>query len=102
MTRNLCRAGLVLAALSAALPLLADSQFNIRRMTRDDVPLRAKGPYRLLRHPTYAIVTVEVAVLPLAFGEWAIALIWSALNALLLWRRIRLENAALAPRRALG
>jgi hypothetical protein len=38
MTRNLCRAGLVLAALSAALPLLADSQFNIRKMTRDDVP----------------------------------------------------------------
>jgi len=76
--------------------------WTTRILTRDDVPLRASGSYRLLRHPAYAIVTVEVAVLPLAVGDWAIALIWSALNALLLWRRIRLENAALAPRRALG
>jgi methyltransferase len=76
--------------------------WTTRILTRDDIPLRAEGPYRLLRHPAYAIVTIEVAVLPLAFGETAIALIWSALNALLLWRRIRLENAALAPRRALG
>jgi methyltransferase len=76
--------------------------WTTRILTRDDVPLRAKGPYRLLRHPAYAIVTAEIAVLPLAFGDPAIALIWSALNALLLWRRIRLENAALAPRRAPG
>jgi isoprenylcysteine carboxyl methyltransferase (ICMT) family protein YpbQ len=31
-----------------------------------------------------------------------VAVVWSAPNALLLWRRIRLENAALAPRWALG
>jgi methyltransferase len=76
--------------------------WTTRILTRDDVPLRAGGPYRLLRHPAYAVVTIEVAILPLAFGDWAIALIWSALNALLLRHRIRLENAALAPRRALG
>jgi hypothetical protein len=37
-TRNLVRTGLALAALCAALPALADSQFHIRRMTRTDVP----------------------------------------------------------------
>ena len=37
-TRNLVRTGLALAALCAALPALADSQFHIRRMTRNDVP----------------------------------------------------------------
>jgi methyltransferase len=76
--------------------------WTTRLLTRDDIPLRATGPYRLLRHPAYVVVTVEVAVLPLAFGDWIIALVWSALNALLLQHRIRLENAALAPRRALG
>jgi hypothetical protein len=39
ITRNLIRTGLALAALCAALPALADSQFRIRRMTRNDVPL---------------------------------------------------------------
>jgi hypothetical protein len=38
ITRNLIRTGLALAALCAALPALADSQFRIRRMTRNDVP----------------------------------------------------------------
>jgi hypothetical protein len=36
--RNLFRAGVALLALCAALPALADTQFRIRRMSRDDVP----------------------------------------------------------------
>jgi methyltransferase len=54
------------------------------------------GPYRYLRHPNYAIVAAEIAVLPLAFGATAIALVFSAANAVLIARRIRIENRALA------
>ena len=65
-------------------------------------PLVTRGPYRLLRHPNYAIVAAEIAVLPLAFGQWAIAAVFTVLNALVLRLRIRTENAALAKRRPLG
>lgn len=62
-------------------------------------PLVRRGPYRWCRHPNYLIVAAEIAVLPLAFGAWRIALIFTALNALLLWHRVRVETAALATRR---
>jgi methyltransferase len=53
------------------------------------------GPYRLLRHPNYAVVTAEILVLPLVFGLLAYALAFSVLNALVLAIRIKAENAAL-------
>ncbi len=62
-------------------------------------PLVRRGPYRFLRHPNYAIVTAEIAALPLVFGAWEIAVIFSLLNLALLRHRIRIENAALAPLR---
>jgi methyltransferase len=65
-------------------------------------PLVTRGPYRFLRHPNYAIVAAEIAVLPLAFGQWEIATVFTALNAAVLWLRIRTEEAALAERRAVG
>jgi len=58
-------------------------------------PLVRRGPYRWLKHPNYAVVVAEIAVLPLVFGLWRIALVFSALNAVLLWVRIREENRAL-------
>jgi len=42
------------------------------------------------------IVTGEIAVLPLVFGLWEIALVFSLLNAIVLIVRIRAENQALA------
>ncbi len=59
-----------------------------------------KGPYRLLRHPNYAVVAGEIAVLPLAFGAVAVAISFSLGNLVLIQRRIRIEDAALAPQRA--
>lgn len=61
-----------------------------------------RGPYRFLRHPNYVVVAAEIAVLPLVFGAWRIALVFSLLNAALLAWRIRLEARALAPRRGLA
>ena len=64
-------------------------------------PLIRRGPYRLMSHPNYFIVALEVAILPLAFGAWHIALIATVVNFALLWWRIDAENAALNPRRGL-
>lgn len=55
-----------------------------------------KGPYRLLPHPNYAVVAGEIAVLPLVFGLAGFAVVFSILNAAMLWLRIRTESAALA------
>ena len=63
-----------------------------------DAPLIRAGPYRFCRHPNYIIVGGEIAVLPLVFGQWQIALIFSILNAAVLAWRIKVENAALAMR----
>ncbi len=54
------------------------------------------GPYRYLNHPNYLIVCGEIAVVPLMFGAWTLAVIASALNLLALRTRIQVENKALA------
>lgn len=56
------------------------------------------GPYRFLRHPNYVVVVLEIAVLPLAFGAWKLALAFTALNAAVLAVRIRSEERALGER----
>jgi methyltransferase len=58
--------------------------------------LVARGPYRFMRHPNYAVVFAEILVLPLAFGLHAYAMLFSALNLALLAVRIRAEEEALA------
>jgi methyltransferase len=57
--------------------------------------LVATGPYRFVNHPNYLVVAGEIAVLPLVFGLWQVALIFSVLNAIVLTIRIRAENRAL-------
>lgn len=72
--------------------------WTTRIITLPGAPLVRAGPYRWLRHPNYCVVAAEIAVLPLAFGAWQIALVFSVLNALLLRHRIRIEQQALALR----
>ena len=57
--------------------------------------LVTKGPYRFLSHPNYAIVVGEIAALPLAFGMPLYAAIFSVLNGIILFVRIRAENTCL-------
>jgi methyltransferase len=70
-------------------------RWTIRIIVVPGERLVARGPYRLLRHPNYAVVTGEIAVVPLALGLPAYALIFSVLNAGMLAIRITAENAAL-------
>jgi methyltransferase len=74
--------------------------WTTRVITVPDAPLVRCGPYRFVRHPNYLVVAAEIAVLPLAFGAWEIALVFSILNAAVLAHRIRVEAEAIAPRRA--
>lgn len=55
-----------------------------------------KGPYRFLSHPNYCVVAAEIIVLPLVFGLAGYGLVFSLLNAAVLFLRIRAENRALA------
>ncbi|MGE0155075.1 MAG: isoprenylcysteine carboxyl methyltransferase family protein [Reyranellaceae bacterium] len=73
--------------------------WTTRIITVPGAPLVRSGPYRFLRHPNYAVVIGEIALLPLAFGAWEIAILFSVLNLTLLWHRVRVEDAALAARR---
>ncbi len=54
-----------------------------------------RGPYRWVRHPNYAVVALEIALLPALCGCWGTAAIFGALNPLILIARIRREDAAL-------
>ena len=73
--------------------------WTTRVITMPGAPLVKRGPYRFVRHPNYVVVVCEIAVLPLAFGAWQIAVVFSVLNALLLAHRIRVEDRALDARR---
>jgi len=72
--------------------------WTTRLISLPGVPLVRHGPYRFLRHPNYAVVVAEVAVLPLVFGAWQVALVFSVLNGAILAWRIRVENELLARR----
>ena len=54
-----------------------------------------KGPYHLIRHPNYVIVTTELLVLPLLFGAYFTAIIFGFLNIWMLSIRIPSEEKAL-------
>jgi methyltransferase len=56
-------------------------------------PVR-RGPYRALRHPNYAIVALEIPLLPVAFEAWMIAAVFGVVNVALLAHRIRVERTA--------
>lgn len=71
------------------------SRWTTRIIVLPGAPLVTGGPFRFLSHPNYAVVVAEIAVLPLAFGLWGVALVFSVLNAAVLAIRIRAENAAL-------
>lgn len=51
-----------------------------------------KGPYKLFKHPNYIDVVLEIGVIPLVFHLYYTTLVFSVLNAAMLWVRIRVEN----------
>jgi methyltransferase len=72
--------------------------WTTRIISAPHFPKVKRGPYRYIKHPNYALVIVEIALLPLLLGAPAMALTFSILNAALLWWRIRVENIVLGER----
>ena len=70
-------------------------RWNTRVIVVPELPLVARGPYRLLRHPNYVAVVVEGIALPLVHTAWLTAVAFTALNVPLLAVRIRCEERAL-------
>ena len=70
-------------------------RWTTRIIVLPGAPLVAAGPYRYLSHPTYAVVVGEIALLPLALHLPWLALLFSILNAAVLFIRIRAEGRAL-------
>lgn len=70
-------------------------RWNVRVIVTPGVPPVTGGPYRFVRHPNYVAVAAEMLFVPLIHGAWLTAVSFSIANALLLWVRIRTEEAAL-------
>lgn len=56
----------------------------------------ATGIYKYIKHPNYIIVICEIAIIPLAFGLYYTAIVFTILNAIMLTVRIKKENEVLA------
>jgi methyltransferase len=87
---------LVLQALRIWVLATLGDRWTTRVIILPGAPLVTGGPFRFLSHPNYAVVAAEIAVAPLAFGLVWYAVIFSILNALVLWMRLRVEGPALA------
>jgi len=71
-------------------------RWTTRIIVLPQAPLVTGGPFRFVSHPNYLVVIGEIAVLPLAFGLWQVAALFTVLNAVVLAIRIRAENRALS------
>lgn len=70
-------------------------RWTTRIIVLPGAPLVTGGPFRFLRHPNYCVVVGEIAVLPLVFGLTWIAVLFTLLNAAMLWVRIGAESRVL-------
>jgi methyltransferase len=80
--------------------------WNVRVVRSMPLGVVTTGPYHFVRHPNYLAVLVELFALPLVHGAVVTAIAGTALHALILRRRVALEESVLmtddAYRRAFG
>jgi methyltransferase len=91
-----CGVGLLLAtALRAWVFCSLGRAWTVHVVAPSEDSVVTSGPYRFVRHPNYLVVILELLCLPLLHSAWISALCLSLVNAGVLWRRIRTEEAAL-------
>jgi methyltransferase len=73
-----------------------------RIITLDKAPIVHSGPYRFVRHPNYTVTIAETFLLPLVFGDAAVAAVFGSVWSAVLYHKILLEDAALKKRRGEG
>lgn len=69
--------------------------WNVRVVEPRNDAIATTGPYRWIRHPNYLAVILEIIGLPLFHSAWGSVVALSALNGLVLFFRIRTEEAIL-------
>ncbi len=69
--------------------------WNVRVVAPKSDTVVTSGPYAWIRHPNYVAVILEIVALPLFHGAWLSLVGLTALNALVLFFRIRTEEAVL-------
>ena len=69
--------------------------WNVRVVRSMPLGVVTTGPYRFVRHPNYLAVFVELAALPLIHGAVVTAIVGAALHAIVLRRRVALEESVL-------
>jgi methyltransferase len=87
----------VLQALRVWVIATLGSRWTTRIIRVPGETLVARGPFRFMNHPNYAVVIAETFGLPLAFGLVWFSVISGLINMAILAWRIRVENTALAP-----
>lgn len=98
--RPLAAAMLILLAVSTLLRFWVlttlGERWTTRILTLPGVAPVVSGPFRLLRHPNYLAVVLEIFALPLVHSAWLSAVVFSLANAWVLKVRIAAEERALA------
>ena len=70
-------------------------QWNTRILVIPGSKPVSSGPYRLMKHPNYLAVVVEILILPVMLGAYITAVTTSLINLALLRVRIRAEEEAM-------
>lgn len=70
-------------------------KWNTRIIIIPGAKLVKSGPYRIFKHPNYVAVITEIAIIPLIFSCYYTSIIFTIFNAVILTRRIKIENTAL-------
>ncbi|MGH9775969.1 MAG: isoprenylcysteine carboxyl methyltransferase family protein [Candidatus Acidiferrales bacterium] len=80
--------------------------WNVQVMASTKLGVVTSGPFRWVRHPNYVAVVLELMALPLIHTAWLTALVATVANALVLWKRLSVEESVLladpAYREAMG
>jgi len=69
--------------------------WNTRIYHIPNMPLIKRGPYKYFKHPNYAVVIAEIAIIPMIFHLYTTAIVFTLLNLMMLYVRIKEENKIL-------
>ncbi len=86
---------LVLVAFKIWIVLSLGKFWNTKIYHISGLPLQKRGLYNYIQHPNYLVVVAEIAVIPMVFHLYYTAIIFSLLNAIMLFVRISAENKVL-------
>lgn len=86
---------LVLVAFKIWIVLSLGRFWNTKIYHISGLPLQKRGLYNYIQHPNYMVVVAEIAVIPMVFHLYYTAIIFSLLNAIMLFVRISAENKVL-------